>query len=216
MTNEPSRCTSSTSRLVRAIDVTNKNKLWVNGLSVFGLNSGFICVLLVMSSITLPIASAIEDELCAKHQSRQYRHLAFSLACHLTGFWSLSFKNPLISSRICDMLSFGRARTIWDLSPYWGDNGNTELANCLHNGHRYSPLHSNNGKKIRANSNESSLINRTFREREFVAVVAISRMSGTNLNSLNANGVRKFERERHHPIPYSLTGTRISIFEQCV
>lgn len=81
MTNEPSRCTSSTSRLVRAIDVTNKNKLCVKGLSVLGLNSGLICVLLVMSSITLPIASAMADELCARHRnlvSAEVQRLVFA------------------------------------------------------------------------------------------------------------------------------------------
>lgn len=57
----------------------------------------------------------------------------------LTGFCSFSLKKSLSSSKIKVILE-GRDRTTCAQSPNCGDNGNTEFASCLHNGHRYSPL----------------------------------------------------------------------------
>lgn len=52
--NEPPRCIISASRLVRAIDVTNKNKFRSVGV---GLRFTFRYMLFVISSIARPIAS---------------------------------------------------------------------------------------------------------------------------------------------------------------
>lgn len=62
--NEPPRCTISASRLVRAIDVTNRNRFRNVGSTRFGLRY----VLLVMSSMARPIASDSLVDVCVKYK----------------------------------------------------------------------------------------------------------------------------------------------------
>lgn len=59
--------------------------------------------------------------------------------CVHTCFGSFSLSKLLSSSSACDIVD-GRDLTTCAQSPNCGDKGNTEFANCLHKGHKYSPL----------------------------------------------------------------------------
>lgn len=58
--NDPPRCMTSASKFVRAIEVTNKNKL----RNVGGIRFDFLCVILVISSMARPIASDSFVDVC--------------------------------------------------------------------------------------------------------------------------------------------------------